>query len=142
MWGSCSGSHQKTTNCSLLFVIALSLSSTVANAADSMLRVACDDAGAEVLINGKFRGECPIDLQVPAVEANAEQAAQWFRRALELCRKAVENGDSRAMIDLGSAYMHGYGVPEDRAEALMWYPKARDNGNHDADLLLQLYEGS
>jgi hypothetical protein len=33
-----------------------------------MLRVACDasDAGAEVEINGKFRGECPIDVQVPA----------------------------------------------------------------------------
>ncbi len=33
-----------------------------------MLRVACDGeaAGAEVFVNDKFRGECPLDVQVPA----------------------------------------------------------------------------
>ena len=57
----------KTINCSLLFILALSISTTV-NAAGSMLRVTCegDDVGAEVLINGKFKGECPMDVQVPA----------------------------------------------------------------------------
>lgn len=57
----------KTTNRSLLFVIALSIS-TAANAGGAMLRVTCegDDVGAEVLINGKFKGECPMDVQVPA----------------------------------------------------------------------------
>jgi formylglycine-generating enzyme required for sulfatase activity len=32
----------------------------------SMLRVGCegDDSGAEVSVNGKFRGECPLDIQV------------------------------------------------------------------------------
>lgn len=56
----------KTTNCSLLFVIALSIS-TAANAAGSMLRITCegDNAGAAIYINGKLKGECPIDLQVP-----------------------------------------------------------------------------
>jgi hypothetical protein len=35
------------------------------NAAGSMLRIACDgdNKGAEVQINGKFKGECPIDIQ-------------------------------------------------------------------------------
>lgn len=57
----------KSINYSLLFVLALS-TSTVANAADSKMRITCegDDVGAEVLINGKFRGECPIDITVPA----------------------------------------------------------------------------
>lgn len=56
----------KTTNRSLLFVIAL-LISTAANAAGSALRIACDGdaAGAEVYINGKFKGECPLDMKVP-----------------------------------------------------------------------------
>jgi TPR repeat protein len=49
-----------------LFALALAASSS-AYAAGSMLRITCegDDIGAEVLINDKFRGECPIDLQVP-----------------------------------------------------------------------------
>lgn len=57
----------KAINYSLLFIWIL-FTSTFANAAGSMLRVTCegDDIGAEVLINGKFRGECPVDLQVPS----------------------------------------------------------------------------
>jgi formylglycine-generating enzyme required for sulfatase activity len=45
----------------------LSTVTTTAIAADSMLRIACDDtaAGAEITINGKFKGECPIDLSLP-----------------------------------------------------------------------------
>jgi hypothetical protein len=49
------------------FSLLLLLAPSSGNAAGSMLRVTCegDDIGAEVLVNGKFRGECPIDLQVP-----------------------------------------------------------------------------
>jgi hypothetical protein len=37
-----------------------------AHGADSLLRISCDeeDVGAEVSLNGKFRGECPIDVKV------------------------------------------------------------------------------
>jgi len=57
----------KTTNRSLLFVIALSIS-TAANAVGSMLRITCegDNADARVFVNGKFKGECPLDLKVPS----------------------------------------------------------------------------
>ncbi|MDO9102829.1 MAG: Plug domain-containing protein, partial [Candidatus Nitrotoga sp.] len=39
-----------------------------AHAAGSMLSVTCEDKdmGAEVFINGKFKGKCPLDLTVPA----------------------------------------------------------------------------
>lgn len=39
-----------------------------AAAASAVLRVACDGAatGAEVMINGVFKGECPLDVPVPA----------------------------------------------------------------------------
>jgi len=35
--------------------------------ANAMLRIACsgDDMGAEIYLNGKFKGECPVDVQVP-----------------------------------------------------------------------------
>lgn len=56
----------KTINASLLFILVLS-ASTAANAAGSMLRITCDGdaAGAEVQINGKFKGECPVDISIP-----------------------------------------------------------------------------
>lgn len=40
--------------------------------AQSMLRVACEGSniGAEVSVNGKFKGECPLDIQVPAGTIN------------------------------------------------------------------------
>jgi len=39
-----------------------------AQSTGSMLRIGCDGdaANAEVTINGKFRGECPLDVQVPS----------------------------------------------------------------------------
>jgi formylglycine-generating enzyme required for sulfatase activity len=50
----------------ILLIIGLTASLN-AFAGDSLLRVACDEesAGAEVSINGKFKGECPIDLSLP-----------------------------------------------------------------------------
>jgi len=52
---------------SLLFVVAVSASADLL-AEGAVLRVACDgDAvDAEVLVNGQFKGECPLDVQVPA----------------------------------------------------------------------------
>lgn len=51
----------------LPFFSFLLLVSSGANAAGSMLRITCGDSnnGAEVLVNGKFKGECPLDIQVP-----------------------------------------------------------------------------
>lgn len=49
---------------SLLFLL---ISIPAANAAGSLLRVTCsgDDVGAEISINGKYKGECPLDIQIP-----------------------------------------------------------------------------
>lgn len=48
--------------------ICLLMISLSAYAGDSMVRVSCegDSLGAEVSINGKFKGECPLDIQIPA----------------------------------------------------------------------------
>lgn len=54
-------------NCLLsALVLASSLAAlSVAHAQVSLLRVSCegDDVGAEVTLNGKFKGECPLDIQ-------------------------------------------------------------------------------
>lgn len=52
----------------LLLVAATlsSLSAVPSHAAGSLVRVACEgpDVGAEIFVNGVFKGECPIDFQV------------------------------------------------------------------------------
>ena len=47
---------------SLLSIFALAVC-TAAHAQNSMLRVVCEgeDVGAEVSVNGKFKGECPVE---------------------------------------------------------------------------------
>jgi TPR repeat protein len=49
-----------------IVLAALLVGMANAYAAGSLLRVACEggDVGAEVYVNGKFRGECPLDVQV------------------------------------------------------------------------------
>lgn len=51
----------------LLFPIFM-LPAFNANAASSALRITCDgdNADARVFVNGKFKGECPLDLKVPS----------------------------------------------------------------------------
>lgn len=76
----------KAINFSFLFILALS-ASTVANAAGSMLRVTCegDDVGAEVLLNGKFKGECPVDISIKegAYKLRVEKNDPLYERVYE-----------------------------------------------------------
>jgi len=83
------------------------------NAAGSMLRISCDgdDVGAEVLVNGKFRGECPIDLQVPEgslrlmvrkkVDAQREKVFEQEIRMGEGSVKKVEAKLGAAKLNAG-----------------------------------------
>ncbi|CAH1386431.1 formylglycine-generating enzyme family protein [Candidatus Nitrotoga sp. M5] len=50
-----------------LSLLVLAASSSNVYADSSILRVVCtgDDVGAEVSVNGKFKGECPLDVKVP-----------------------------------------------------------------------------
>ena len=52
----------------LFCFISFAVTAGYAQVADSMLRIGCDDsaAGAEITINGVFKGECPLDIQVEA----------------------------------------------------------------------------
>ncbi len=51
-------------------------------------------------------------------------------------RKAAERGDARAQYNLGSLYEDGRGVPQDSAQAAVWYRKAAEQGDADAQFNL------
>jgi TPR repeat protein len=118
----------KVINCSLLFILALS-TSTVANAAGSKLRITCegDDVGAEVLINGKFRGECPIDLAVPAgrlkllvrkdVDAQHERFFEQEIRMGEDSAKKVDATLSSLRLNTAGQQLEDQRLTAERAEA-------------------------
>ena len=50
-----------------------------------------------------------------------ERAEQW--------RKAAEQGDAEAQYELGHCYHYGYGVTEDKTEAVKWYRMAAEQGH-------------
>ena len=51
-------------------------------------------------------------------------------------RKAADQGNAKAQLNLGFMYANGKGVAEDDAEAVKWYRKAADQGDADAQLNL------
>jgi hypothetical protein len=65
------------------FVIPLAV-----HAETSMLRVACegDDVGAEVSVNGKFKGECPLDMQVApgTLKLRVVKAERQFEKEIRI----------------------------------------------------------
>jgi uncharacterized protein len=48
--------------------------------------------------------------------------------AMQILRPLAEQGDAAAQANLGLMYDTGRGVPQDYAEALVWYRKAADQG--------------
>jgi hypothetical protein len=63
-------------------------------------------------------------------DASSQDAAK-----LRSLRARAEKGDSKAGVELGSAYEFGFlGAPRDYAEALKWYRKAAEEGDVGARL--------
>jgi TPR repeat protein len=56
------------------------------------------------------------------VSQNYAQAEAWYR-------KAAEQGNARAQLNLGMLYNNGQGVPQDYAQAAQWYRKAAVQGD-------------
>ncbi len=71
------------------------ISSMCVYAGDSMLRVACegDAIGAEVSINGKFKGECPLDIQVPAGALNISASKSAGSGKVRAFQQQIRIGD-------------------------------------------------
>ncbi|MGA2402719.1 MAG: tetratricopeptide repeat protein [Syntrophobacteraceae bacterium] len=53
----------------------------------------------------------------------------WFHaEAVKWFRKAADQGDAGAQLNLGLMYLDGLGVPKDYAEAIKWFRKAAEQG--------------
>ena len=53
---------------------------------------------------------------------NHVEAVKWFR-------KAAEQNDAEAQVNLGICYFNGQGVANDDVEAVKWYCKAAEQNN-------------
>ncbi len=66
------------------------------------------------------------------LKAQKDQKSPEVRQAdpemIKRYREQANNGDPRAMLELGVLYAYGQGFPKDYAEALRWYRLAADNG--------------
>ena len=134
--------------CLALLVPFFLFPSLNANAAGSMLRVACegDDVGAEVMINGKFRGECPIDLQVPAgplkllvrkdVDNQREQVFEQDIRMGEGSVKKVEAHLGAAKLNAGEEVRRAENLRRLQGMPLEALQKEAAAGNAEAMLKL------
>jgi hypothetical protein len=103
------------------------------------------------------------------VPQDAEQAAQWYRRAAnqglsvaqerlgglyamgqgvpqdyaqaaQLFRKAADQGLAISQFIIGGMYYEGEGVPQDYAQAMMWVLVAKASGEPRVDQVLPVIE--
>jgi uncharacterized protein len=51
-----------------------------------------------------------------------------YATALRQLSPLADEGDARAQFDIGFMHAHGWGVPQNPAEAITWYRKAADQG--------------
>ena len=59
-------------------------------------------------------------------------------RKIDRYRKAAEEGNAEAQLNLGICYELGHGTPLDHTEAVKWYRKAAEGGNAEAQLNLAI----
>ena len=66
---------------------------------------------------------------------------QDYAEAVKWYRKAANQGDAAAQLNLGNCYYKGQGVRQDYAEAVKLYREAANQGRKEAiDVLIHCYE--
>ncbi len=65
------------------------------------------------------------------IAPDLKQSAFWYR-------KAADEGDPGAQVELGYFYLNGIGVGRDPAQAVRWFGRAAASGNHLAKLDLAI----
>ena len=87
-------------SCACVFII----SNALAASDMSTLRISCDEEGegAEVFINGKFKGECSLDVQVRAGTVNV-RVVDGQQRAFEKTLRMVAGTSKRVDVEFGVA---------------------------------------
>ena len=89
--------------------------------------IKCDWCGQTIPVM-KFQGQ--ITRMKKTAEENALIKEQLKEAEKE--KKAAEQGDAVAQLNLGNGYYFGNGVEKDLKQAVYWYQKAADQGYEDA----------
>jgi len=98
----------------ILLLLLAFVSSAKAHAAGSMLSVTCNDEGmgAEVFINGKLKGKCPLDLMVPPgklVLKVQKKVDAYSARVFEHEVRVGRGVDKNVKVLLGAAQLNAEG---------------------------------
>jgi len=114
-------------------LLSLALLTSSSAYAQSMLRVACaaGDIGAEVSVNGKFKGECPIDIQVVpgSIKLRVEKKGDALREYLFEQEFRIGDGVVKKVDVILAARFTAVGLKQEeeraaaeaaRAEADLW----------------------
>lgn len=95
--------------------------------------------GDLVVINKKgeavYGKQIVLDAQKAATDyATGERLYQSrnYKEAVPYLLSAANNGHEEAMYLLGLLYWKGFGVPEDKDEAMKWLTRASENGSYNA----------
>lgn len=77
----------------------------------------------------------------PAIAGDFEDGLASYKRgdftaAFSAFKKAAEQGDARAQVDLGYMYYNGQGITQDYQQAAYWMRRAAEQGNAVAQTLL------
>lgn len=59
------------------------------------------------------------------VEIDYKTAMQWFQLS-------AQQRNPEAQVNIGVLYLNGWGVPQNKVEAVAWFIKAADQGNEVA----------
>lgn len=78
-------------------------------------------------------GMCYCGQGIETPYEDPQKCVYWFK-------KAVEKGNTSAMISLGQCYNYGYGVDENLREARRLYQKALDSGDKSAKMFLDMMD--
>ena len=68
---------------------------------------------------------------------NGIRVEKDVEKAVELYKRAVEQGNAVAQYNLGYCYQHGIGVEKDAKKAVELYEKAAGQGDVDAKAILK-----
>jgi Sel1 repeat len=101
------------------------------------------DDPKDYIKNEISRGQGPT-LPAPVAEKMGEDLWQNpanYPAAMKAFRIAADQGNARAMANLGWIYENGFGIDRDYAQAMIWYLKAVDHGDVIANWnIARLYE--
>src|SRR5277367_6141684 len=71
----------------------------------------------------------------PFEDAQEADQKDDYAKELQILRPLAEQGNAVAQLGLGVMYANGQGVPQDYAQAVVWYRKAAEQGDADAQTI-------